>query len=90
MVANGRGWKFERDIEELIQGLSEIGSRPTVVLLTWHSQGVDPQDVEDLVQRKFRLSAHGQRQSGRLDLVTSDGRKLNCGRFFRWHALEAG
>lgn len=84
-------WKLQRDLPTLIELLQEISmSYPTIILFTWHSQGVQEREFCQLVQDAFELNNDGIQDSGPLDLESLDGRKLNCGHFFRWHAPQQG
>ena len=79
-------WKIDRDLEELIRMLSELSSDSAkVVLLSCHSQGVNPRDLHDNVIRHFKLDSKANLELGKMDLTSADGRKLNCGQFLRWH-----
>lgn len=85
------GWKLQRDLPELLELLNKISvTSPTAILFTWHSQGVGERELHELVRSKFGLSGAGMQESGPLDLEARDGRKLNCGYFFRWHRPMQG
>lgn len=89
--AKRASWKLGRDLPRLVKGLTEIcDARPTAVLFSWHSAGVDARQLGEWLQRAFRLAAAGSTETGALDLLTPDGRKLNCGHFFRWHSSRLG
>ena len=80
-------WKIERDLKTLIQRLSEICSDdPKVILISWHSQGVDAMQLFLWTIESFGLKTTFQDACGNMDLFSPDGRKLNCGHYFRWHA----
>ncbi len=78
-------WKFDRDIGELLKALVSVANENLAALLiTCHSQNHDAMFLERNANDLFSLE-RGNGQSGTMDLVTEDGRKLNCGHFFRWN-----
>ena len=77
-------WKFDRDIESLLHGLSGLVSDHFLALLvSCHTDGFDYRDLSRMACNQFALG-NGSSKSDTLDLVTADGRRLNCGHFFRW------
>ena len=83
-------WKIERDLEVLIQRLAEISSdKPQLILISWHSHGVDAVKLFHWIDKSFGLNASIQDVTGDMDLISRDGRRLNCGHYFRWHVSES-
>ena len=84
-------WKIDRDLENLIRGLAEITAvNPKAILMTWHSMGINAAQLCGAIEDGFGLTIGAARNIGRMDLVSIDGRKLNCGYFYRWHRDSSG
>ena len=82
-------WKIDRDLPRLISLLAEVCQKqPLAVLITWHSQGISASDVGDLMAAEFGNRLARESRSLTLDLVTGDGRKLNCGNVVRWAQIR--
>ena len=79
-------WKFDRDVENLFHLLGELlADHPKAVLMTCHTDGFDSSDLMSLSKNYFDTSQCGRSENGTMDLICHDGRKLNCGHFFRWN-----
>lgn len=79
-------WKIERDLEKLVGLLSELATNEVkLILLSCHSMGFDATDLKKLVNQNFSAIGDSNVESGKMDLTSNDGRKLNCGYFLRWH-----
>ena len=83
---NRMTWNFHRDIEPLFQRLSCLASEQFCGLIaTCHTEGCDQGQLRHLADKHFDIK-HGSRESGSMDLTCKQGRKLNCGYYFRWHS----
>ena len=81
---NKMTWKFGRDIDELMRSLSQIASENFLgLLLSCHTEGYDSAHLAALGNENFDLES-GVSESGTMDLESRDGRRLNCGHYFRW------
>lgn len=80
----GETWKLERDIDDLLLGLSQLLSdRPTMLIFSSHTPGFEDQEWRRTVQRHFSLPT-GQSESLTLFLDASSGQRLPSGDCFRW------
>jgi len=79
----GRPWRFEDDLDGLLEGLATVVEPDGFVLLTAHTPGFDG---DRLAERLGRVLPHSGAAIDRaeLELRTADGRGLELGAFARW------
>lgn len=81
--ARGETWKIDQ-LGELLAECAELtGGRPTFALVTCHSPGYDPQQLETMVRRAFAPAAI---ESGEMAITCHSGRRLPSGVFVRYMA----
>ena len=83
--AKGEVWKFEDDIEKLVNKCSKIlADKPLFFLINSYTTGVEPKDIADVLQKnlsKFK----GFVECDRIGLATKGTKKkLSCGIYGRW------
>jgi 23S rRNA (cytosine1962-C5)-methyltransferase len=81
----GEAWKLSTDLPALLSGCTELmADRKAFFLLTCHTPGFGPAELEALVSDTL----FGRCQQGvttrNLALTTADGRRLPCGTAARW------
>lgn len=86
-------WKFDRDIDDLLDVLRELASDNLMgLLVTCHTTGYSESDLFGDVKRHFKFLASrtaGKTEIGEMTIAQHDGsRHLHCGHFLRWYAND--
>lgn len=79
-------WKFERDLDELLQRLRELSSNSLLgLLLTCHTTGYSDSDLFKDAKRHFGFLSKTNVVTGEMSLEQKGmDRRLHCGHFLRW------
>jgi len=78
-------WKIERHLPPLLVACRDVlAERPAFILLTCHSPGFGPAELEALLADTVFGSCQGGVVATQLALSTDDGRRLACGTAARW------
>lgn len=81
----GEVWKMERDLISLLRNCRKLLSNsPEFLLLTSHSPGYGPAELQATLGDAIFGSCSTQVFAGPLFIPTPDGRKLNAGNLARW------
>ena len=81
---NGEPWKISRDLPALLEACAAVtAEQRQLMLLTCHSPGYGPAEVEALLADCVFGTCQCNAQASRLTLSAS-GRKLDCGVVARW------
>ncbi len=87
---NGKHWKIQRDINQLIESLSLLtAGNCQMMLLSCHTPGVDHLALERSTHRVFNWEP-GRAQAFEMSLKSSSGKRLPSGSCLRWVAESAG
>jgi len=79
----GESWKIQRNLQSLIQGLSELTrGRCEMILLSCHTPEFNHVSLSELVSREFTLD--GKEEAYQLSIPSSTGKQLKSGSCFRW------
>ena len=85
--AKGESWKIQRHLHALVSDCAQLtGPRPAFLLLTCHSPGYGPPELEALLADGFFGSCQAGPRGFPLELRTADGRRLPCGAAARYPA----
>jgi 23S rRNA (cytosine1962-C5)-methyltransferase len=76
--AAGREWRLEEDLPQLLAGCRAIAADGAFVLLTAHSEAVDPDALATMVRSAFRGMASGL-ETVPMTLVAASGAELELG-----------
>jgi 23S rRNA (cytosine1962-C5)-methyltransferase len=83
----GEVWKLTEHLQQLLEKCAQLTSRRRAfLLLTCHTPGYGPAELEAMVSQAFFGQCESGVQAGRLWLKTADGRRLPSGAFARWPA----
>ncbi|MGY8768402.1 MAG: class I SAM-dependent methyltransferase [Pirellulales bacterium] len=83
--AGGQVWRFEDNIDSLLSDLAQLtNNSPHFILLTGHTLGYGPKEMQALLTKHFRTVKAQQVESRALSLTTSSGLKLSSGMMCRW------
>lgn len=83
-AGNKMTWKFDRDFASLLASLNQITSEDFLALLiSCHTEGFGQRQLKQTIAKHFDLVG-GKAETDSMDLVSTDGRRLNCGHYFRW------
>lgn len=81
----GEVWKIERDLIGLLRNCKKLFSdQPAFALLTCHSEGYGPAELQATFCDAIFGTCSTQVFSGPLSIKSRDGRRLNAGNFVRW------
>lgn len=81
----GEAWKIERDLIRLLRNCKKLLSEsPEFMLLTCHSPGYGPAELQATFCDAIFGSCSTQVTAMPLSISTNDGRKLNAGNLVRW------
>jgi len=82
-----RGWEFHRDLPELLLRMGDLtGDRPTAVLITGHTPGVDDRTLAEMVADAFAGVSQAAIDHGPMQIRSASGRVLPAGYFARYCA----
>lgn len=76
--ADGREWRLERDLPDLLSACRDLAADGAFVLLTAHSEMLDPDALGSMVRSIFRGRTTGLERVP-LDLVATSGAELRLG-----------
>ncbi len=80
----GQPWKLDEQLPELLAACGELTQhQPAFMLLTCHSPGYGPRELQSLLTGLLDDPSRYEIQSNRLILSTKDGRQLDCGAMAR-------
>ncbi len=83
---HGEQWKFNRDIGDWAKDLSRIAATDLrAILLTSHTPGFGPVELQQLVKRNFALNQQGVLSTREMQLRSESGKHLPSGSCFRYH-----
>ena len=81
----GHRWKIQRDLQPLLDGCAQLtGSRPEFVLLTCHTPGFGPAELEAALASAFFGHCSSGAAARSLGITSADGRSLPAGVSARW------
>lgn len=80
-----RGWEFHRDLPELLLRMGDLtGARPTAVLITGHTPGVDDRTLAEMVADAFAGVSQAAIDHGPMQIRSASGRVFPAGYFARY------
>ena len=83
----GEVWKIQDDLDELLDLCMELTVQDRrFVLLSCHTSGYLPSDLEQILDRALGSERTGKIEAGGLAVRAADGRQLPCGIAARWYA----
>ena len=83
----GEVWKIQDDLDELLDLCMELTVQDRrFVLLSCHTSGYLPSDLEQILDRALGSERTGKIEAGGLAVRAADGRQLPCGIAARWCA----
>jgi len=86
--ANGEPWRIARDLAPLLMNLAELTeANRQFMLLTCHSPGFGPAEVEALLADCVFGTCQCNARATRAQLLCHDNRRLDCGVAARWPNL---
>jgi len=77
----GEVWRLNRDLPRLLEGCAELAPEPAFFLLTWHTTGLTPKKLRQMLPERWTASNRLSINTGDLALRTSSDRELHSGRF---------
>lgn len=81
----GEVWKIQQDLDELLELCMELTTHDRrFVLLSCHTTGYLPSDLEQILVRAVGSNHRGTLEAGGLAIRSEDGRQLPCGIAARW------
>ena len=83
---NGEVWKFEDNIEDLIELCTKVLSdKPLFFLVNSYTTGISSQVIENVLRMKLPKNINGKFSNGEVGLpMTNSNEILPCGIFARW------
>lgn len=83
---NGEVWKFEDNIEELIELCTKVLSdKPLFFLVNSYTTGISSQVIENVLRMKLPKNIKGRFSNGEVGLPMTNSKEiLPCGIFARW------
>ena len=81
----GEVWRYESDMPALLNSCGELASDEfRLLLLTCHTSGIDPGELESQVRAVAEFSRSAEHECGTMATTTAAGAVLPAGVFFRW------
>ena len=83
---NGEVWKFEENIEELINLCTKVLSdKPLFFLVNSYTTGISSQVIENILRMELPKNIEGKFSNGEVGLPMSNSKEiLPCGIYARW------
>jgi len=84
----GEVWKLQDHLPELLQMCADLTAADRrFLLLSCHTTGVDPSDLERMLEDAMGDLSHGKMESGGLAIQSTDGRQMPAGIATRWSTI---
>lgn len=85
----GEVWKLQEHLPDLLEMCAELTAHDRrFLLLSCHTTGVDPSDLESMLHDSMGNLSHGKMESGGLAIQAADGRQMPSGIATRWSVIK--